>query len=250
MRPPEAPAVKDMGVNAARGSITTAAAEPTSSETSNEAEKTGGEGVPTDRQGKTDEEGTENSYDPLFDDDANTTAAPAEAGGVRAEGLEQVAMSETGKNKELGSTGDAELPSLALPSESMTVADAQLPGPIEPNSTTEEQRAPPSALPVPPALKPASRPAIPSFTEAPLPDDEDDKTAPAQRSSRKPRDEGSLPDLSNDIFLSTSTDGECMVWDRRQARRHVRRLDVPKGTPPWSVSVRLGIDGVSGWATD
>ena len=109
---------------------------------------------------------------------------------------------------------------------------------------------PPPALPVPPLLKPASRPAIPSFTEAPLPDDEDDKSAPAHRNSRKSRDEESLPDLSNDIFLSTSTDGECLVWDRRQARRHVRRLDVPKGTPPWSVSVSLGTKRVSGSAKD
>lgn len=51
--------------------------------------------------------------------------------------------------------------------------------------------------------------------------------------------EASLPLLSDDVLLSSSIDGQVLLWDRRtDGRGAIRRLPVPEGTPPWSMQVR------------
>ena len=45
--------------------------------------------------------------------------------------------------------------------------------------------------------------------------------------------------LSKDpnIMLTTSIDGTCLLWDRREPAEASRRLNLPDKTPPWCLSV-------------
>jgi transcriptional activator SPT8 len=49
-----------------------------------------------------------------------------------------------------------------------------------------------------------------------------------------------LPPMSRDpnIMLTTSIDGNCLIWDRREPTEAARRLSLPDKTPPWALSVR------------
>lgn len=79
-------------------------------------------------------------------------------------------------------------------------------------------------VPTPARLPTIDVPSIPSFK-----DRSQEQLAPFPPPSN---------DYDNtDVFLSCSTDGECLLWDRRIEKGNVRKLDLPKGSPPWSVSV-------------
>ena len=39
------------------------------------------------------------------------------------------------------------------------------------------------------------------------------------------------------IFLTTSFDGQCFIWDRREPESAVKKLGLPDKTPPWCLSV-------------
>jgi transcriptional activator SPT8 len=41
------------------------------------------------------------------------------------------------------------------------------------------------------------------------------------------------------IMLTTSIDGNCLIWDRREPTAAARRLNLPDKTPPWCLSVTL-----------
>ncbi|CAO3694237.1 unnamed protein product [Umbelopsis ramanniana] len=51
--------------------------------------------------------------------------------------------------------------------------------------------------------------------------------------------------LSKDpnIMLTTSIDGTCLLWDRREPAEASRRLNLPDKTPPWSLSACWSADG-------
>ncbi|KAG0165088.1 Transcription factor spt8 [Apophysomyces sp. BC1015] len=39
------------------------------------------------------------------------------------------------------------------------------------------------------------------------------------------------------ILLTTSIDGQCLIWDRREPSKDANRLGLPEKTPPWCLSV-------------
>ena len=39
------------------------------------------------------------------------------------------------------------------------------------------------------------------------------------------------------IFMTTSFDGQCFIWDRREPEKDVTKLGLPDRTPPWCLSV-------------
>ncbi|KAG2181257.1 hypothetical protein INT43_008840 [Umbelopsis isabellina] len=45
------------------------------------------------------------------------------------------------------------------------------------------------------------------------------------------------------IMLTTSIDGNCLIWDRREPTEAARRLSLPDKTPPWTLSACWGADG-------
>jgi transcriptional activator SPT8 len=54
-------------------------------------------------------------------------------------------------------------------------------------------------------------------------------------------DSGGQEPLAKDpnIMLTTSIDGNCLVWDRREPTAAARRLNLPDKTPPWCLSVSI-----------
>lgn len=42
---------------------------------------------------------------------------------------------------------------------------------------------------------------------------------------------------NQNILMTTSIDGQCLLWDRREPEKDARRLKVPDRTPPWCLSV-------------
>lgn len=42
---------------------------------------------------------------------------------------------------------------------------------------------------------------------------------------------------SEHVLMTTSIDGQCLLWDRREPAQQARRLPVPDRTPPWCLSV-------------
>ncbi|CAG8613978.1 6342_t:CDS:10 [Dentiscutata heterogama] len=48
---------------------------------------------------------------------------------------------------------------------------------------------------------------------------------------------------SRDILLTTSIDGNCLVWDKRSANLIPRKLPLPEKTPPWCLSACWSADG-------
>ncbi|CAO3659872.1 unnamed protein product [Umbelopsis vinacea] len=45
------------------------------------------------------------------------------------------------------------------------------------------------------------------------------------------------------IMLTTSIDGNCLIWDRREPTAAARRLNLPDKTPPWCLSACWSADG-------
>jgi transcriptional activator SPT8 len=42
---------------------------------------------------------------------------------------------------------------------------------------------------------------------------------------------------NSNIMLTTSIDGQCLLWDRREPTEAAKRLTIPERTPPWCLSV-------------
>ncbi|KAI8373300.1 WD40-repeat-containing domain protein [Blakeslea trispora] len=63
--------------------------------------------------------------------------------------------------------------------------------------------------------------------------------------------EGSLEDpdalywnkKNPNTLLTTSVDGQCLLWDRREPEQAARRLPIPEKTPPWCLSASWHTDG-------
>jgi transcriptional activator SPT8 len=43
---------------------------------------------------------------------------------------------------------------------------------------------------------------------------------------------------NTNILMTTSIDGQCLIWDRREPTHNARRLAIPERTPPWCLSVK------------
>ncbi|CEP12301.1 hypothetical protein [Parasitella parasitica] len=48
---------------------------------------------------------------------------------------------------------------------------------------------------------------------------------------------------NENILMTTSIDGQCLLWDRREPSQQARRLPVPERTPPWCLSACWSADG-------
>lgn len=61
--------------------------------------------------------------------------------------------------------------------------------------------------------------------------------------------DSSLPFLNEDILMTSGIDGQVYLWDRRiqpsEGKGLVRKLDLPKGTSPWTASATWSVDGRS-----
>lgn len=44
---------------------------------------------------------------------------------------------------------------------------------------------------------------------------------------------------NQNVFMTTSIDGQCLLWDRREPDKDARKLKVPDRTPPWCLSVSI-----------
>jgi transcriptional activator SPT8 len=42
---------------------------------------------------------------------------------------------------------------------------------------------------------------------------------------------------NTNVLMTTSIDGQCLLWDRREPTKEARRLKAPDRTPPWCLSV-------------
>ncbi|KAI8887143.1 WD40 repeat-like protein, partial [Backusella circina FSU 941] len=45
------------------------------------------------------------------------------------------------------------------------------------------------------------------------------------------------------LLMTTSIDGQCLLWDRREPEKDARRLKLPDRTPPWCLSACWSADG-------
>ncbi|GAN08283.1 AFR153Wp [Mucor ambiguus] len=50
------------------------------------------------------------------------------------------------------------------------------------------------------------------------------------------------------VLMTTSMDGQCLLWDRREPAQQARRLPVPNRTPPWCLSACWSADGTKIYA--
>lgn len=154
------------------------------------------------------------SYDPLFDDDNNASRAASMS---RLNSPNSTAMEVTNTTDSAAPSGGLTFPGLNIPSSSGLSLSSLLA--LGDSKAAENARVPtPAKLPV------IDVPNIPSYT-----DRTQEQLAPFPPPSIDPE--------NTDVFLSCSTDGECLLWDRRIDKGNVRKLDLPKGCPPWSVSV-------------
>lgn len=157
------------------------------------------------------------SYDPLFDDDNNASRAASMS---RLNSPNSTAMEVTNTTDSAAPSGGLTFPGLNIPSSSGLSLSSLL-------ALGDSKAAEMAKVPTPAKLPVVDVPKIPSFKDA---SNGDEGVAPVPPPSS---------DADNtDVFLSCSTDGDCLVWDRRVEKGHVRRLDLPAGCPPWSVSVR------------
>lgn len=61
---------------------------------------------------------------------------------------------------------------------------------------------------------------------------------PYSESNQDTNDAALLWNKKNDnVLMTTSMDGQCLIWDRREPSHRVRRLPIPDRTPPWCLSV-------------
>lgn len=168
------------------------------------------------------------SYDPLFDDDNNASRAASMS---RLNSPNSTAM-EVNDNitDSAAPSGGLTFPGLNIPSSSGLSLSSLL-------ALGDSKAAENARVPTPARLPTIEVPSIPSFK-----DRSQEELAP-------------FPPPSNnsdnaDVFLSCSTDGECLLWDRRLEKGNVRKLDLPKGCPPWSVSVSLQVEMLQPTSSD
>ncbi|KAL9538340.1 hypothetical protein MBANPS3_011008 [Mucor bainieri] len=50
------------------------------------------------------------------------------------------------------------------------------------------------------------------------------------------------------VLMTTSMDGQCLLWDRREPAQQARRLPIPDRTPPWCLSACWSADGTKIYA--
>lgn len=55
----------------------------------------------------------------------------------------------------------------------------------------------------------------------------------------------SLPELSSDVLLCSSLDGQVTLYDRRAEQAAMRKFSLPHGVPPWAMSATWSADGNS-----
>jgi transcriptional activator SPT8 len=55
----------------------------------------------------------------------------------------------------------------------------------------------------------------------------------------EPTEEPLWNNKNPNTMLTTSIDGQCLLWDRREPTESARRLTVPERTPPWCLSVSI-----------
>lgn len=182
-----------------------------------------------------DDAASENSYDPLFDDDGDGghgQEAQQSGDGSGSGGLGSGLGSTEADTMLMGSSNS--LNTLSAPSAGLSLS---LPGLSLPSAAPGPHKAqakaaglaPAGGVPAAAKLPELARVARPSFADA----------------------QAELPDLcsgqgggggqaaGNDVFLSAALDGECLIWDRRAAAgKEVRQLDIPRSSAPWTISVR------------
>lgn len=158
-----------------------------------------------------DDAASNNSYDPLFDDEGDAASSIAAQ-------IERSARASPTAGDTPSVESDFTLPGFNLSS----VLEPEMPGfPSSVHNKPQTPRAPPKKT----VLPTVSRPTIPSFTDK------------------------SLPDLSEDLFLTLSVDGHCTVWDRqayveqKEGQQNFRTLDIPAKTPPWASSASWSPSG-------
>ena len=75
---------------------------------------------------------------------------------------------------------------------------------------------------------------IPAFSE---PKGNEEEEGEEEKENPKESEATKFTMHSSDVFMAGCIDGSTYIWDRR-AQRPVSQLEIPKGTPPWSMSVR------------
>lgn len=163
---------------------------------------------------KEDDSTSNNSYDPLFDDEADASVAPADSqtdGNVKS-------ASDTAKEStpQPGSvpSSNLDLPSLGLPS---IVEPSE--GKKSPGKATVDTSGAGSKDSVPETAK------LPEIKKATIPDWTQEDWA----------------NLSPNAFLTVALNGESFVWnnDGAASEKTARKLRLPQNTPPWSMAVRV-----------
>lgn len=154
------------------------------------------------------------SYDPLFDDDNNASRAASMS---RLNSPNSTAMEVTNTTDSAAPSGGLTFPGLNIPSSTGLSLSSLL-------ALGDSKAAENARVPTPAILPTIDVPTIPSFM-----DRSQSNLAPFPLPSTEPD--------NTDVFLSCSADGECLLWDRRIDQGNVRKLDLPGGCPPWSVSV-------------
>lgn len=66
-----------------------------------------------------------------------------------------------------------------------------------------------------------------------------DKDTSTTSNTDQPSSSQVFEEKDENIFLTTSFDGQCFIWDRREPESAVRKLGLPDKTPPWCLSVRF-----------
>jgi hypothetical protein len=176
------------------------------------------------------------SYDPLFDDDHSVRGG---GGGTTRGNSPSRLNSPNSAAMEISNTTDSTAPSggLTFPglndngnSVNGNGGFSSLSSLLAMGGGGDNRLAVASSIPTPVKLPPVNLPHIPSFREASPNNENLQPLKPPPPSTNSE---------NTDVFLSLAVDGECLLWDRRVDKGNVRRLDIPKGCPPWSVSVSL-----------
>ncbi|KAG2196443.1 hypothetical protein INT46_011820 [Mucor plumbeus] len=67
---------------------------------------------------------------------------------------------------------------------------------------------------------------------------------PYSETDQDPNNTALLWNKKNDnVLMTTSIDGQCLLWDRREPTQQARRLPIPDRTPPWCLSACWSADG-------
>jgi transcriptional activator SPT8 len=100
------------------------------------------------------------------------------------------------------------------------------------------------------SFRPLRKDVSPSSSSNDMDKDMDDKAAEEEKDQEEEtknedeeaatkEEQNNAEPMSKDpnIMLTTSIDGNCLIWDRREPTAAARRLTLPDKTPPWSLSV-------------